>query len=226
MRRKLSPARTRFAALLLAVGAALAPVLATATEVPPPGLSRPGISGWHRAEKTGCLVWNEMPQPDEVVHWTGACVNGLAEGAGQVRWVFGGQEECYLGTMKAGRAHGRGVYVWARGEHYEGEMINGVQTGRLIRRWYEGERYEGDYVENRRTGRGIAVHANGERYEGGFKDGYRHGEGTLTLPNGERFVGTFDMGARGHGVVIPADPTKKHAAPDLRTASDGCDVTS
>lgn len=199
---------------------------ASETEVPPPGLAKPGISGWHRAEKTGCLVWNEMPQPDEAAHWSGACVDGFVEGPGQLRWVFNGQEECYLGTMKAGRAHGRGVYVWARGEHYEAETVEGVPTGRLVKRWYEGERYEGDYVANKRTGRGIAVHANGERYEGEFKDGYRHGKGTLTLPNGERFVGEFDMGNRRNGIVIPADPASKHAAPDLRTATDGCDVTS
>lgn len=216
----------KFIVLAAAIGGFAPLAAATETNVPPPGLAKPGISGWQRAEKTGCLVWNDMPQPDEVAFWSGHCANGLAEGPGQLRWVFDRKEECFLGTMKAGRGHGRGVYVWARGEHYQGEVVDGKQTGRLVKRFYEGERYDGDFIDGKRTGRGVAVHANGERYEGEFLDGYRHGRGTLTFPSGEKFVGEFNMGSRGKGTTVPADPNDKRAAPDLRTGTDGCDVVS
>jgi hypothetical protein len=213
-------------AFALAVGIA-GPAAQTA-DVPAPGLGVPGKSGWHRAERTLCLVWNDVPQPDEVAIWTGACVAGFAEGPGQLRWVHAGKEDCFRGTMRLGRAQGYGIYVWARSERYEAETLNGVPTGRLVRRWYYGARYDGDYVDGRRDGRGIYVWANGDRYEGDFKDNHMHGRGVFTWANGDRYEGEYVRSERtGRGQFTPAKPgDKREPVPDPRSGSDGCDAVS
>ncbi len=196
--------------------------------VPAPGLAVPGKSGWHRADRTGCLVWNDVPQPDEVAIWTGECVDGRAEGPGQLRWIHAGKEDCFRGTMRAGRAHGFGIYVWARSERFEPERLNGIPTGKLVRRWYYGARYDGDYVNGRREGLGIYVWANGDRYEGDFKDNHMHGQGIFTWANGDRYEGEYVLSERtARGTFKSASPNEKPGpAPDARVGSDGCDAVS
>jgi hypothetical protein len=38
----------------------------------------------------GCKVWNTHPLPDETVSWSGACVNGLAQGPSKGPAAFSG----------------------------------------------------------------------------------------------------------------------------------------
>src|SRR5258708_39798053 len=72
--------------------------------------------------KTGCQVWNLYPDPDDSIRWSGACVNGLAEGPGVLQWIVNGREEVrYEGEYRNGKENGRGVTTWAHGSRYEGE---------------------------------------------------------------------------------------------------------
>jgi hypothetical protein len=64
--------------------------------------------------------------------------------------------------MRAGLAHGHGIYVWPGGHRYEGD------------------RRDGD-----RDGRGVYVWANGDRYEGPFGDGVMHGTGICSDADGQ-----------------------------------------
>jgi hypothetical protein len=114
-----SMSRAWFAAvILLAVSAA-----GSAQE------ARPGTPGW-TATAEGCRVWNEDPQPDERVSWTGACVEGLIEGRGVLRWMLPDGNDTYDGEISKGRPNGRGTYSWRDGDRYEGEWRNGAMHGR------------------------------------------------------------------------------------------------
>jgi hypothetical protein len=126
---------------------------------------------WQQVEnQANCTVWNANPHPNETVTWTGACVNGKAEGRGREvrRNLKDGEwkESSYTGMMRDGKRHGRGVYVWANGD-----------------------RYEGAYRDGKKHGRGIWVGANGDRYEGDWKDGKWRARGGLVSPNANECEG-------------------------------------
>ncbi len=135
---------------------------------------------WQPLENNpSCSVWNHYPKPNETVTWSGACANGKAQGRGTEVWryVEDGEwkEHKYTGENKGGKAHGRGVAVFANGDRYEGEYRDGKQHGRGVWVGVSGDRYEGDWKDGRAHGRGVAMWANGDRYEGDWKDGKRTG---------------------------------------------------
>lgn len=138
---------------------------------------------WIVAENQPCQVYNPHPEPDETVTWSGGCVEGKAEGKGELVCRLRGGVDRYEGEMRAGKHHGHGIYLWHTGERYEGE-------------WRSGDRH----------GRGVDTGADGERYEGGWKDHKRHGWGVLTLPDGLVWRGPFCDGlAHGAGTQISPD---------------------
>ena len=67
------------------IALALAVLLAT------PALAQSRPPGWIADSKTGCRVWNEAPQANEAISWSGPCVGGVAEGRGVLHWFAGGQ---------------------------------------------------------------------------------------------------------------------------------------
>ncbi len=75
---------------------------------------------WQQLENDpSCSVWNAHPNPSETVTWSGACVNGKAQGRGAQVWRYSEdgewKTEKYTGEMKDGKKHGRGVLVGANG---------------------------------------------------------------------------------------------------------------
>ncbi len=62
---------------------------------------------WQQLENNpSCVVWNANPQSNETVTWSGACVNGKAQGRGAKVWRYLEDEEWketkYTGDMKCG----------------------------------------------------------------------------------------------------------------------------
>lgn len=45
---------------------------------------------WFEDSTKGCLVFNPNPQPNETVTWSGGCVDGNAEGVGEIVWYADG----------------------------------------------------------------------------------------------------------------------------------------
>jgi hypothetical protein len=120
--------------------------------------ARPG--DWSIDTNTTCRVWNPHPQLNETVTWSGACVNGFAQGLGSVHWLRNN----------------------APFETDEGEWRDGYQIGMGKQVWPTG-RYEGGFLASEPHGRGTFV-LQSSRYEGEFRNGKPNGAGTLTTPDG------------------------------------------
>ena len=128
-------------------------------------------SGWITAQG-GCRVWDPVPEPNESVSWSGACVNGLASGVGVLQWYASGKPT----------------------DRYEGEFQQGHESGHGIVVSAHGNRYDGEWKGGRRNGYGVYVWANGDRYEGAWKDDRAHGEGTYREADGNVYPGNWVRG--------------------------------
>jgi hypothetical protein len=119
--------------------------------------------------KSGCKVWNPHPQPNEAVSWSGACVNGLAQGAGNLQWLNNGKPyEKDQGEWSEGRQSGRGTQDWSLGR-YDGELLNGEPNGRGVLT-LQSSRYEGEFFKGKPNGTGTVTSLSGV-YNGRWKDG-------------------------------------------------------
>ena len=177
-------------------------VVAIAVMLPLPVAADDGR--WRPTISNGCLVWDALPQPDETVTWSGACVDGKASGRGTevFRYRDHGvwKEERYVGDMRGGKLNGRGTLTYDNGDRYEGDFVDAKRVGHGTYTHANGDRYEGDFREDQRTGRGSFTYHNGGRYEGEFVNGRFQGHGTFTFADGGRYEGEFKGGmANGDG---------------------------
>lgn len=125
------------------------------------------------------------------VQWTGACVNGKAEGPGvatlQMGPDFWRRTEA---TFHAGLAQGRGVTETSDDTRYEAELRDGKMNGRCIRT-APAVRIDAPCADDKLNGSGVATFTNGSRYEGEFTDGHMSGRGVFTTREGDRMEGNF-----------------------------------
>ena len=85
----------------------------------------------------------------------------------------------YVGEMKDGKEHGKGIYTCADGSKiYEGEWKDGLEHGKGIYTWPDGSKYEGEFKDENKHGKGIYTWTNGSIYEGRHEHGERV-EGTI-----------------------------------------------
>jgi hypothetical protein len=186
--------RTLSLASLLTVFSAAAAVAQTAN-------CPAGPPGWI-ADANGCRVWNECPQHQQTIRWSGACSGGLAQGRGRLEWFRAGKAQAQAfveAPFRDGRANGRGVATVLGGTRYEGDFVDGAATGRGVMTWANNRnRYEGDFVDDEWTGRGVYTFPNGDRYEGEYVNSKRNGRGVATWVNGDRYEGNYVEG-RAHG---------------------------
>ena len=172
----------RLAALLLFLAA---PALAQA---PPNFLVDPA---------TGCKV---AGNPSNSISWSGGCVDGLAQGHGTARWTGPNNlVDEYVGEMRAGRRHGRGVFTWVSGsryagDRYEGDFVDNKFHGKGVYQWKSGNRYDGDWRDGDFNGHGTLQWANGDRYVGQWQSDRAHGQGTKTAPDGRSWTGIWTNG--------------------------------
>jgi len=132
--------------------------------------AEPGPRGdWTVDARSGCKVWNPHPQPNEGVHWSGECKDGLAHGRGVVQWLRDNTPlERDEGEWHRGRQTGKAVQVWPTGR-YEGEVVNGEPHGRGVLT-LPTLRYEGEFRNGNADGTGIMVGGN-ESFQGLWKNG-------------------------------------------------------
>lgn len=134
-------------------------------------------AGWIADAKTGCRIWNDLPQPKETVSWTGGCQNDLAQGRGVLQWFSSGKlVATYEGEYQDGKMNGRGVFLISHGNRYEGELR-----------------------DDQPSGRGVFTDTTGNRYEGEWRNGVANGTGTFKLVNGATYSGTWKNGCYRQG---------------------------
>lgn len=96
-----------------------------------------------------------------------------------------GETVNYLGEIRDGKAHGKGVAVWKNGSTYQGQWQDNLRHGQGAFTWTDGEQYAGAYKNDLRHGWGVYITKVGERYEGGWEDDKREGPGRLYDRNGK-----------------------------------------
>ncbi|MGO4714836.1 hypothetical protein [Bradyrhizobium sp. 2TAF24] len=159
-RRRMQPARAGAMLLALALGGLPAA----------PSRAQSDADGRFVADPvSGCKLWNPHPRPDETASWSGACVNGFAEGAGSLQWLHGGRAyERDDGVWKDGRQVGRGTQDWGTGR-YDGELANGEPEGHGVLS-LQTARYDGQFHNGKPNGSGTATRLDG-LFKGTWKDG-------------------------------------------------------
>jgi hypothetical protein len=195
----------RYLALIIAVTVVGAALLSSQI----PHTSQPG---WLTDPKTGCRVWDPVPQ-QETISWTGSCENNLAQGRGVLQWSKDGKPtDRYEGDVRDGKMNGRGVLTAANGDRYDGEYRDGGRSGRGIYILANGDRYDGEWLNGKRNGRGVVSWANGDRYDGGWLDDKRNGRGVLTSASGLHYEGEFrDNRPNGTGTLTSADGKRTYS---------------
>ena len=138
----------RMAAQLSALALALGCPVASAQSIPQGTFIADG--------NAGCKVWNPNPKSVETIVWSGSCVNGFAQGHGELQWLQNDK-----------------IY-----ETDEGEWIAGRQVGHGSQAWPLG-RYDGEIVNSEPNGQGVLT-LKTARYDGEFRNGRPNGFGTVT----------------------------------------------
>ena len=111
----------------------------------------------------GCYFWNPFPgmNMNMTATWNGACAGGLAEGTGEITWVW--------------RIIDKLNYAKSTGMFQHGKM-----HGRWVERYTNGDVAEGPYVDGRRHGKWVIREPNGDVLEGPYVNGKRHSQWVLS----------------------------------------------
>jgi hypothetical protein len=191
---------------------------------------------WLKDPITGCGIWNSAPQGNEMISWSGDCLDGKASGFGVLVWLEDGKiVGRFTGTMANGKAegrgklhfqvedgfasydgdfrasemHGRGVLLFPDKSRAEGDFMHDNMNGFIKATMAEGGSYKGEVSDNEPHGKGHQITPDKEEYYGDFVNGVREGSGTLLLPNGDIYEGQFknDL-AHGTGTLSTANGEK------------------
>lgn len=153
--------------------------LAQQADPEPRPIPVPVRPGWLTDPKSKCSVWEQAPQPNESIVWTGGCKDGLADGNDGILHIMlnGKLSERYIGDYRKGKKNGHGTYVWANRDRYEGEWQDDLQNGKGTMIFGEGGRYVGQWKDGKPEGQGAytsrEVVYKGTWTRGCFRDGAR-----------------------------------------------------
>ena len=169
----------------------------------------PGYSVDHRS---GCWIWNDDPQADEAVTWSGGCdASGRASGRGTVEWHVDGKLFLTItGEFRKGDISGVAIVIDEDGNRYDGVFRHGQYNGRGVLTFTDGSRYKGEFRNGDLQGSGVLTTTDGIRYEGEFHNSEFHGRGVLTDKDGGRYEGEFrESKKHGRGLYVSADGTRR-----------------
>jgi len=144
--------------------------------------------GWIFDPGMNCKVHTNCYSPTKTIKWSGACLNGKAEGYGTVEWYENGILIIRTtGGFERGKLEGQGKDEWFdgpfKGDVYIGEFKNNVQHGKGHAKYGNGEIYIGEYKYGKKDGKGTYYYDDGSKYEGLWKNGERvPGKGVRTPP--------------------------------------------
>ena len=127
----------------------------------------------------GCYLWNPGPREGFSANWSGECVEGFAEGRGEITWRWNDGSATDSGLLRGGRREGFHVIDWSDGERYEGSYVNGERQGTWTFIWEDGTRDVGPMVNDERHGAWTVTFDDGSRGEGSYVNGEKHGIWTI-----------------------------------------------
>ncbi len=203
------------------VSASTAPPADGASELPPEisaadtcDAKPVGSQCWMQvSNQPGCYLWSGSLGRNSSVEWSGECLEGLAEGIGDLRWAWEDDQgepnsENSNGRMAEGKHEGPWVVRFANGTVAEGPFVEGERHGHWVVRFADGRVWEGPFVEGERHGRWVLRLADGGVQEGPYVDGERHGYWVLRYADGGVEEGPFVDGEKnGQWVVRGSDGT-------------------
>ncbi len=159
-----------------------------------------------------CALFSAGAGPGDSVSWTGACVDGVAEGLGTATFTHNGQSQSFTANFVHGVIpDGHVITRWGQGWSYDGETVAGRFNGAGILTTAEADRFEGMWVDGKMNGFGVLRRADGERYAGDWKDDRPNGKGELRHADGTLVAGTFVDGKLSDALAAnnkPAPTTK------------------
>lgn len=148
--------------------------------------------------------------------WSGACKDGLADGAGIASWTDGTTPNkldgklargevsdvatlvygstTYIGLFRHFEPQGQGFFKFPNGSMYEGNLDHGKYNGPGIFQDVDRSRYEGEWVDGQREGQGRATYALGGSYEGHWHHDQFDGAGSIVYVGGSTYTGQFKDG--------------------------------
>lgn len=163
---------------------------------------------WMELEnQPGCYIWNNSLGVNESATWSGGCVNGLAEGMGEIIWAWesDGVQVTITGTgqVKGGKQYGQWIIRHPRGTIMEGKIsegpyVDGKRHGQWVIRWADGDVAKGPYVDGKEHGHWAIRYAFGGVHEGPYLDGKQHGQWVTRYADGDVEEGPYVDGER-HG---------------------------
>ena len=135
------------------VGGAWRKIILAMVLVAPAASSRDAAAAeqWVSDPITGCEIWAADTEPAEnIAIWTGSCVDGKADGVGNLVWFKNGSLlGRYHGAMRDGKIQGHGeIYHFSRQgvyDRYEGDFVDGDIEGYLVHEGANGDRLEGQF---------------------------------------------------------------------------------
>ena len=147
--------------------------------------NQPGCYFWYAF--TG--KWNTFRDGNITATWSGACTSGLAEGAGEIMWVWGTNQEksfASIGRLQQGKMQDRWVESYSDGHTVaEGPYVDGKRHGTWVIDAGSGTVVEeGSYVNGERHGRWVLRDFDGAVEEGPYVDGQKHGHWVFREPYG------------------------------------------
>jgi hypothetical protein len=142
-----------------------------------------------------CSLYSAGAGPGDTVQWTGACVDGYAEGLGTATFTHDGQSQSFTANFVHGVIpDGHVITRWGEGWSYDGETIGGRFNGFGVLTTDASDRFDGRWDNGKMNGFGVLLRANGERYVGDWKDDKPNGKGELRHPDGTLVTGDFING--------------------------------
>jgi len=97
----------------------------------------------------------------------------------------------YVGEVKDGKPHGRGVATFKSGLKYVGDYKNGFREGQGTVTFKDGSKYAGGFKADKKHGNGTYNWSDGSKYTGDYFDNLMQGKGTYAYPNGDKYIGDW-----------------------------------
>ena len=173
----------------LAIGAAVAALLVLPATAAPKDPGKPDMYGndphWVKDVLYKCVVYTSRPEPNMFVRWYGKCVDGVAQGDGQVVWYRNNQYAAkYDGPVVNGMRQGRGYYYTPNGDTFSATWVYGVADGPGEWRYKDGAYLNATFREG--EARGYVTYVTADRT---WYGGEVNGTGRVKLPDGRMTTG-------------------------------------